>query len=94
MATRVGGIPEIVIHGDTGHLVESEDSETLATAVVNLLQDSGLARRMGLCARQRAEEHFSNESMAAAYAALFRRLLAMPAVDDQLAATDLTAAGQ
>ena len=94
VATRVGGIPEIVIHGDTGHLVESEDSEALATAVVNLLQDSGLARRMGLCARQRAEEHFSNESMAAAYAALFRRLLAMPAVDDQLAATDLTAAGQ
>ena len=54
VASRVGGIPEIVDEGVTGHLVPAGNAEALATAI----QDDALLL-MGTAARARAEEHFS-----------------------------------
>jgi glycosyltransferase involved in cell wall biosynthesis len=64
VATRVGGIPEAVIDGKTGLLVESGDAAALAEAIVCLLSNEDLRRSMGEAARRRAVELFSWERIA------------------------------
>jgi glycosyltransferase involved in cell wall biosynthesis len=57
VTTRVGGIPEMVLDGETGLLVGDDDSE-LAAAIGRLLDDADLRHDMGRAARRRAEERF------------------------------------
>jgi glycogen synthase len=52
VASRVGGIPDIVEHGDTGLLVPPENADALADALVRVLSESGLAERLGAAARE------------------------------------------
>lgn len=47
VASRVGGIPEIIVDGETGLLVEAGDSEALACALNRVLRDRDLARNLG-----------------------------------------------
>jgi len=47
VATRVGGVPDVVEDGVTGLLVPSKNSEALAVAILQLLKDAGLRRRLG-----------------------------------------------
>ena len=61
VASNVEGIPEVVAHGDTGVLLEPDDSAGLAAAVNELLSDDMGRERMGARARFRAEEEFSLE---------------------------------
>jgi glycosyltransferase involved in cell wall biosynthesis len=63
VATRAGGIPEVVRDGETGLLVPIGDGEALGAAIVTLLDDRSLAARMGAAGRARAPE-FSIEAMA------------------------------
>ncbi len=58
IATRVGGIPEFVIPGETGVLIEPGNADVLADAIESLLRDSDQARRMGAKGRVRAQEHY------------------------------------
>ena len=74
VATRVGGLPEVVVHEKTGLLVESESSQALAHAVVSLLANRDIARRMGESARARAQTIFGWEHHVNAYDALYREL--------------------
>jgi glycosyltransferase involved in cell wall biosynthesis len=53
VASRVGGIPDVVHDGEEGLLVEPGDHEALAAALVRVLSDRGLAERLGLAARRR-----------------------------------------
>jgi len=85
VATDVGGIPEIVKHGDTGILVPSEDVGALSSSVIRLLNDPGLRTRMGASARSRALTHFSTDAMASAYAGLVRCALRGPSSAEPLA---------
>ena len=59
VATRVGGIPELVINGQTGLLVEPNDSEELARALAELLASDELRRLYGTEGRRRVEAHFT-----------------------------------
>jgi hypothetical protein len=59
VATRVGGIPEVVEDGVTGILSPARDTSTFANALEKLLGDSALRTRMGAAARERAKEKFS-----------------------------------
>jgi len=61
VATRVGGVPEIVIDGKTGYLVPPKDPLTLAKKVVLLLKNRELRLRMGQTARKRVQEYFDIE---------------------------------
>jgi glycosyltransferase involved in cell wall biosynthesis len=63
VATRAGGIPEVVVDGETGFLVPPRDHGAMATAIVKLLKDDGLRRRMGEAGRTRACTMFSAERM-------------------------------
>jgi glycosyltransferase involved in cell wall biosynthesis len=55
VGSRVGGIPEIIKDGETGILVEAGDSDSLASAIMELLSDEGLRMKMGVIGRKRVE---------------------------------------
>jgi starch synthase len=81
VASRVGGIPEIVVDGESGFLVDYDPSDTdgftsaLAEKIDLLLRDHGRAAAMGKAGRQRVVESFGWPSIAAATARLYDALL-------------------
>ena len=74
VASRVGGIPEVVSDGETGLLVPSDDPGALAAALNALLADPGRATAMGERGRERAIADFSWPAIAAQTAALYCEL--------------------
>jgi glycosyltransferase involved in cell wall biosynthesis len=77
VATRVGGIPDVVEDGVTGLLVESGDVEALAEALARLLADRALAERMGGAAREAsAQQRWSADDYATRVRSLVDRTLA------------------
>ena len=71
VATAVGGTPELVEEGVTGHLVPSDDEAALATAIYCVLSDEISAKRFALTARARAVSQFGLDAMVRAYTSLF-----------------------
>ena len=65
VATRVGGMTEIVEDGETGLLVEPGDAEALAAAILRLLEDDGLRESMGKAGRQAVPALFEWKKIAA-----------------------------
>lgn len=63
VATRTGGIPEVVVDGETGFLVEPHDAAGLAAAIVRLLADASLRERMGRAGFARVVARFSVDRM-------------------------------
>jgi glycosyltransferase involved in cell wall biosynthesis len=59
VATRRGGIPEVIVDGETGRLVKAGDTAGLRAAIADLLKDDAQRRRMGQAARARALELFT-----------------------------------
>jgi glycosyltransferase involved in cell wall biosynthesis len=74
VATRAGGIPEIVEDGVNGVLVAPRDAPALAAAIVRALKDEGLRRRMGEAGFARVRERFTVERMVAETAAVYARV--------------------
>jgi alpha-maltose-1-phosphate synthase len=74
VASRVGGIPEVVDGGVTGLLVPPDDPASLADAMNLLLRDPGRADAMGRAGRERAVNEFSWDSVAAQTAELYAEL--------------------
>jgi starch synthase len=75
VASRVGGIPEVVADGVNGLLVPPDDPGALADALNVLLRDPGRAEAMGHAGRERAVTEFSWETVAAQTAALYESLV-------------------
>ena len=75
VASRVGGIPEVVAEGETGLLVPPGDHGALAEAMAEILKDPAQARAMGEAGRRRAERLFSLEIMLERYRNLYDELL-------------------
>jgi glycosyltransferase involved in cell wall biosynthesis len=63
IASRVGGIPEIVEDGVTGILVDPRDSRSLAKQIILLLQDPQRRLTMGRAGKRRVQEHFTRKRM-------------------------------
>jgi glycosyltransferase involved in cell wall biosynthesis len=63
VATDVGGNAEAVENGVSGYIVRSEDPHQLATALLKLLQDPELARKMGTAAKQAVASRFTTDAM-------------------------------
>jgi glycogen(starch) synthase len=74
VATRVGGLPEVVVHEETGLLVEPENPEKLADAAEYLLAHVKTATKMGLAAQARAQEIFGWQRYIDAYDTLYQQL--------------------
>ncbi|MCU0858019.1 MAG: glycosyltransferase family 4 protein, partial [Pontiellaceae bacterium] len=89
VASAVGGIKEVVVHGETGLLVPVEQlnaapfepvdpekfSRDLADAINRLMADPPLRARMGIASRKRAVEIFSWTAIAEQTAELYRKLI-------------------
>lgn len=58
VATRVGGIPEVVVDGETGYLVNPQSAPALAESVLRLLENSAQRESFGVKGRKRVEEMF------------------------------------
>jgi glycosyltransferase involved in cell wall biosynthesis len=74
VATRAGGIPEVVADGETGMLVAPRDHDAMAEALVRLLKDPGLRKQMGAAGQVRAHQKFSAERMVERTARLYARI--------------------
>jgi glycosyltransferase involved in cell wall biosynthesis len=59
VASRIGGLPEIVTHEETGLLVPPDNPAALASAIIRLLEDENLRRSMGEAGRKRALQNFA-----------------------------------
>jgi L-malate glycosyltransferase len=75
IGTRVGGIPELIVDGETGYLVPAADSAALADAIVRVLDTPEAARRMGMAAQSRHRSAFSVEAACNAMESFYERLL-------------------
>lgn len=76
VATAVGGVPDMVVDGESGLLVAPRDPDALAGALTRVLGHPELARRLGAAGRARQERVFSNRAMIEQVLALYARLLA------------------
>ncbi len=76
VARRVGALPETVLHGETGLLVDDDRPESVAAALTAILKDPDRARRLGAAGRRRAETEFDPERAVDVVEAVYRRLAA------------------
>lgn len=81
IATAVGGNVEVVQNGVNGTLVAPGDAEALAEALLAYLDTPGRIAEQGASARQHAEQRFSLEVMADAYATVYEQTLGYPQAD-------------
>lgn len=78
VATRSGGAVEMIVDGQTGHLVDVGDVRAMARALEALLGDDEERREMGWIARSRARAVFSADAYVGAMQRLFERVVEMP----------------
>lgn len=74
IASRAGGIPEVVVHGETGYLCEVGDVDGMASAALSLLKDEDRRRAMGAAGRRRAVESFSQDAVVQRYRTIYERV--------------------
>jgi len=74
VATRVGGVPEVMVDGETGYLVEPRDHQAMADRLVVLLKDDNLRAQMGAAALERGRAHFTVDRMVEGTLAAYEKL--------------------
>jgi len=75
IATNVGGIPEVVLHGETGYLTEVGNVERMASYVIELLEDENKYREFSEKARERAEKLFDKNLIIPKYEIFYEKIL-------------------
>ncbi len=75
VASLVGGLPEVVVHGKTGFLAPVGDVEAMASYCLELLTDCAKRKRFAKAARTRAVEMFNYREIVPQYEAIYERLL-------------------
>jgi len=75
VATRVGGVPEVIEHGKTGFLADVGDVDTMARYAVEILRDQDRLREMGQVARREARKRFCSNDVIPRYEAFYRGVL-------------------
>jgi glycosyltransferase involved in cell wall biosynthesis len=83
VATRVGGVAEMVVDGHSGFLVEPDDEDALANSLTTLLQDQSMSLDMGRYAQRHAQLRFTPEAVARSTVAAYRTALADRDAGDQ-----------
>jgi len=75
VASRVGGVPEVVVEGETGFMVTAGDSESLAVALIRMLESPSRMQAMGEAGRRRALDNFSPTARVDRVLELYKELL-------------------
>ena len=71
IASNISSMPEIVVHNKTGYVIPPKDTENLAKAIINLIQNPSLAKKMGGEGRKLTQKKFSLQKMIDQYEQLF-----------------------
>ncbi len=79
IASRVGGLPEVVQHGVSGYLFPPGDVEGMARQAAAVLRDRPLAGRLGRAGAERVARRFPPERIIPRFEELYRRVLGLPA---------------
>jgi glycosyltransferase involved in cell wall biosynthesis len=74
VATAAGGMPEVVVDGETGLLVPPRDDEALAAAIIRMLEDERMRHAMGDAGHLRVRERFSSDRMVQDTLKLYQRV--------------------
>jgi glycosyltransferase involved in cell wall biosynthesis len=74
IATRVGGIPELVVDGETGLIVPPNNPIAFASALRNLVESPAISERMGQAGQKRVREFFSLDSEILAHVSVYQYL--------------------
>ncbi|MBN1937427.1 MAG: N-acetyl-alpha-D-glucosaminyl L-malate synthase BshA, partial [Anaerolineae bacterium] len=75
VASDVGGIPEVVKHGETGYLAPLGDVDKMADYAIKLLSDCTVQKRFAETARQHAIQNFDYHNIVPQYEAIYKRVL-------------------
>jgi N-acetyl-alpha-D-glucosaminyl L-malate synthase BshA len=75
IATAVGGLPEVVVHGENGFLHPIGDVEGMAASALRLLQDEPMRKAFGASGRRRALEVYSQDAIVARYRSIYERVV-------------------
>lgn len=75
VATHVGGTPEIITEGEQGLLVEPQSPKALAEALLTLLKNESLRKKMGASGRKKVERNFNWEATVSSYAEVYHKVL-------------------
>lgn len=75
VATRAGGVPEVVVHGKTGYLSDVDDPTSFSQSLSSLLFDADKVRAFSVAAREHALANFRREDVVIHYEQLYRRTL-------------------
>jgi glycosyltransferase involved in cell wall biosynthesis len=75
IATRTGGVPEVIEHGSSGYLADVGDVDTMARYAIELLNDEGRLRAMGKAARAVAQSRFCASKIVPQYEEFYRRVV-------------------
>jgi len=75
VASRVGGLPEVVPHGEAGFLLSPGDLDAMTSSALAILGDDAVLADFSAAARAHAVQHFSAEAVAPLYEAYYRRVL-------------------
>ncbi|MEE9394205.1 MAG: N-acetyl-alpha-D-glucosaminyl L-malate synthase BshA [Planctomycetota bacterium] len=75
IGARGGGLPEVVVEGETGWLFEADELDSLTTILVKAAADKEHLKVMGQAARRRAEEHFALQDIVPRYEKFYREVL-------------------
>ncbi len=75
VASRVGGLPEVIRHGETGFLHPPGDADAMAASVVALVEDRTLHAHVSRLARASVVERFDEDRIVPMYEAFYQRLL-------------------
>ena len=75
VATRVGGIPALIVHGETGYLINPGDANALGEHLAALAADAALRRRLGDALYRKARDEFSAEATARRQLEIYESIL-------------------
>jgi N-acetyl-alpha-D-glucosaminyl L-malate synthase BshA len=75
VASRVGGLPEVIEDGVTGFLRDADDLDGMAHAALQVLGDPDLRRRLGAAAAEHVRTHFCEDTIVPRYEAFYREVL-------------------
>ncbi len=75
VGSRIGGLPEVIIHEETGYLCDPNDVACMSAIVLGLLRDEDLRLKIGRAARARAEQEFNRDKVVARYVDAYQRLV-------------------
>lgn len=75
VSTNFGGIPDEIINGENGFVVEPEDAQATADALCQLLKDASLRQRMGRAGYKKFMEEFTEETFERNIVVSFKRAM-------------------